>query len=69
MTCREVLARLSLYLDGELPEPLGQTVARHLEQCPSCRAEGISLAKTILMLRAAVPVDPPRDYRSAGKEC
>lgn len=39
--CREVLAELEIYLDGECSHDLEALVRRHLEDCPPCwdRAE------------------------------
>ena len=39
--CREALARLDLYLDGECEAALEATIRRHLDDCPPCvdRAE------------------------------
>jgi mycothiol system anti-sigma-R factor len=34
--CREALARLHLYLDGECEAALENAVRRHLEDCPPC---------------------------------
>ena len=34
--CQEVFARLSEYIDGELPDDLGASLARHIEDCAPC---------------------------------
>ena len=34
--CREALARVHPYLDGELDPALRDTVLRHVEECPPC---------------------------------
>ena len=39
MGCREVLDRLSPFLDDELDPIASDEVSRHLESCPSCAAE------------------------------
>lgn len=38
MECREVLERLSPFLDDELDPVASREVSRHLESCPSCAA-------------------------------
>jgi len=38
MECRDVLDRLSPYLDDELDPVASREVARHLESCPTCAA-------------------------------
>ncbi len=39
--CREILASMRTYLDGECPDDLEEVVVRHLGDCPPCmdRAE------------------------------
>lgn len=39
MDCRQVQELLSAYLDGELPAPQQELVARHLDGCQACRRE------------------------------
>lgn len=39
MDCRQVQELLSAYLDGELPAPQQEMVARHLASCQACRRE------------------------------
>jgi mycothiol system anti-sigma-R factor len=39
MVCREVLDRLSPFLDDELDPVSSREITRHLESCPSCAAE------------------------------
>lgn len=34
--CREVLASLALFLDGECPERMERTIVAHLHDCPPC---------------------------------
>lgn len=36
--CRELLAKLHAYLDGELDAPLCDELRGHLDRCPSCRS-------------------------------
>src|SRR5881396_2634496 len=38
MVCRDVMDRLSPYLDDELDPVASREVSRHLESCPSCAA-------------------------------
>ena len=49
VTCQEVLARLSDYLDGEtLPEPRA-AIEQHLTACAACFAVADTLRKTLLL--------------------
>ena len=36
MNCTEVLQKLELYLDGQLPEAEGEVVREHAEGCAPC---------------------------------
>ena len=47
MDCREMFARLSEYLDGELPGDLCAEFARHFEACVACEAFTRTLRQTI----------------------
>jgi anti-sigma factor RsiW len=63
--CREVVDRLSEFLDGELDRSAAESVALHLEACASCAQFARELAATILALhrlhaRCGRRLDPPR---------
>lgn len=36
MRCDEVFQRLSEFLDGAMPGPLGEELVRHLQECVPC---------------------------------
>ncbi len=59
MECRELFARLSEYLDGELPPGLCDEIHRHLQACTPCEAFAATLRRTIDLCRAlpAAPLD------------
>lgn len=46
MNCRRVSNRLSAYLDAEMTGEEMLAIRRHLDECPSCRAEHQSLRDT-----------------------
>ena len=46
MTCRELFARLSEYVDGELSQEICEEVRRHMEGCDPCVAFARTLRKT-----------------------
>ncbi len=61
--CRELFARLSEYLDGELDEAFCSEVEAHLEDCPSCRDFLESLRRTVGLL-GRLPAEPvPEEVR------
>jgi anti-sigma factor RsiW len=39
MNCKQVLARLHAYVDGEIPAGLMRGIEEHLDVCPSCRGQ------------------------------
>jgi anti-sigma factor RsiW len=62
MTCAEVAARLTDYLDGALPARERIRLEAHLEACADCRAHVAQFAQTLNALAAlraddAVPDD------------
>lgn len=50
--CRELLGRLSDYLDGELEATLCAELEAHLARCPDCRVMVDTTRKTITLYRA-----------------
>jgi mycothiol system anti-sigma-R factor len=76
MECREVLDRLTPFLDNELDPVASREVSRHLESCPTCAAafarqkqlsetmrHGLEYQRAPELLRARVL----RDVRAAGR--
>jgi anti-sigma factor (TIGR02949 family) len=56
--CHEVFARLSEYLDGELPEEVRAAMARHIEDCAPC----VEFVETLRKSR-----DLCRDFEASEK--
>lgn len=57
--CREVLERLSLYLDGELPEAEVVRVENHLRGCDRCARFGGAFGEVVAGLRRRLgPAEP-----------
>ncbi len=65
MTHAKLLARLSDYLDGELPLSERARVDRHLDGCERCRRELRELRETVALLRRLPEPDPPADFADA----
>jgi anti-sigma factor RsiW len=61
--CRELFARLSEYLDGELTEATCAGVEAHLGDCPPCQAFLESLRRTVRLVESADPVTMPDEIR------
>ncbi len=61
LPCREVMARLSEFIDRELgPEMMGK-IHEHLEVCAACRRFVESLERTSRMLRLDPSLPMPED--------
>ena len=56
--CEKIREKLSAFIDHELPHSERNLIEKHLQQCPSCRQEEISLRK-IYDLLDSVPVERP----------
>ena len=63
MTCKEVIRKLSEYLDGELDPVLAEQLNRHLEHCEDCGLVVDTTRKTIEMYCNAEPAPLPDDVR------
>lgn len=50
--CRETLASLNAYADGDLAADLCHTLETHLAGCPDCRIVLDTLTRTITLYRA-----------------
>lgn len=60
--CRELVAQLNDYLDGELPPELCAELDAHLAGCPDCQVVLDTLGKTVQIVRTlelAPPELPP----------
>jgi anti-sigma factor RsiW len=66
--CREVLAELSDYLDGDLPAARVAALQAHLSRCARCARFGGSVAGVLTALRAGVaqPATGERASDAAG---
>lgn len=74
LRCRQMLARLSDYLDGELPPSLCERLERHLDDCPPCVVFVATLKKTIGSVKAVgrsgrVPASARRSLSEALRAC
>lgn len=70
MECREIFARLSEYLDGELPPDVCEQMAAHIGDCPPCVEFVESLKKTVGLCKGmkvgveAAPRALPEDLKA-----
>jgi anti-sigma factor (TIGR02949 family) len=64
LRCSDVLARLSDYLDGDLPPPDAERLREHLRGCAECERFGGAMAELVRSLRRELADSddgPPRD--------
>ena len=68
MTCRELFARLSEYVDGELSQETCEEIRHHMEGCEPCVAFAKTLKKTAEMCRRLpskpIPSEVAADLRA-----
>lgn len=63
MECKELFARLSEYLDGELTAELCQELQQHLEGCAPCKAFARTLRQTVDLCRQLPSRPLPEDVK------
>lgn len=57
--CRELLAQLNDYIDGEFPADLCAELEQHLADCSDCRVVLDTLSQTVRILRQLDAAPPP----------
>lgn len=62
MTCKEVCALLSDYVDGELNSDTREDLDAHLQSCEPCAHELTQLKKSLTILKRLREKDAPHDY-------
>jgi anti-sigma factor RsiW len=67
-TCKEVLANISGYLDGELDTTACDAIERHCMACPSCAGLVSGLRETVGLCRQAATVPLPDAVRQRARE-
>ncbi len=61
MKCKDILEKLSEYLDGELDPKLCQDLERHMEDCHPCLVFVNTLKKTITLYKFASSEPLPKE--------
>lgn len=61
--CREVFARLSEYLDGEIDPAVCAGFEAHMDDCPPCQAFLESLRRTVDLTRSLPDRELPEELR------
>lgn len=58
-TCRELIAQLSDFLDGELDDALCAKIKQHLAECPYCHTVADTVQTMLALYRGAPSTVPP----------
>jgi len=61
MRCRQVVDKISEYIDGELDPELVREVERHMEHCEDCRIVVDTTRKTVEIFCHTDPAPLPHD--------
>jgi anti-sigma factor RsiW len=61
--CRDLLTKLSDYIDGELEKALCAEIEQHMADCLDCQAVVNTLDKTIELFRTTGRTQVPRDVQ------
>jgi anti-sigma factor (TIGR02949 family) len=67
-SCREILAGISAYLDGELGTAACDEIERHCQDCPSCASVVQGLRETVGLCREAGLVSLPEALRQRARD-
>ncbi|MGH9748768.1 MAG: anti-sigma factor family protein [Candidatus Polarisedimenticolia bacterium] len=59
LTCKEVLAEIDRYLDGEAAAPLRRDLEAHLKDCRPCEVVVDSTRKTVTLVTASRSFELP----------
>ncbi len=68
LECQEVFARLSEYINGELPEDLCAFLSKHIDDCAPCKEFVESLHKAKALCRGFQPGEKPGALDTAVRE-
>ncbi len=65
--CRDLLERLSLYIDGDLKGPQRRALMAHLRRCPCCGELAESLKRTVELCHEAGKTRLPAKVRARAR--
>lgn len=68
LSCREIFALLSQYLDRELSPELCDCLQKHIEDCPPCVEFLESLKKTVRLCQDLEPTHQPTPLPAALRQ-
>jgi anti-sigma factor RsiW len=63
MKCKEILAALSDFVDGDLDPELRRTLQKHLADCNPCQLVVDNVRHTITLYKSGRPLELPAELR------
>jgi anti-sigma factor RsiW len=63
MKCKDLLAQLSNYVDGEIDPKICQELEKHLAGCNPCKVVLDTLKRTVTLYKGDVPYELPLEVR------
>jgi anti-sigma factor RsiW len=63
MKCKEILAALSDFVDGDLDPELYRTLQKHLADCNPCQLVIDNVRQTITVYKSGRPLELPAEVR------
>ncbi|MFC1852928.1 anti-sigma factor family protein [candidate division CSSED10-310 bacterium] len=63
MNCKEIMKKISEYVDGELNEQDCQSIKEHINNCPACQTFIQSFSNTIELCKDLLKADIPPETR------
>ncbi|MBN2382943.1 zf-HC2 domain-containing protein [bacterium] len=64
MKCKEIVRKISEYIDGELGSSECESIREHIENCPTCRSFFSSFTRNIELCRELLKVEMPEEIKS-----
>jgi anti-sigma factor RsiW len=68
VNCKEILAGISAYLDGDLDATACEAIERHCQNCPQCAEVVQGLRETVGLCRQAASVPLPESVRQRARD-
>lgn len=66
--CRDILAGISAYLDGDLDGSACDAIERHCQNCPRCATLVRGLRETVGLCRQAASAPLPESVRQRARD-
>ena len=68
MNCKDIIEKISEYIDEELDTCMCEEIKEHIDNCPSCDSFFKSFTNNIELCKYLLKVDVPEDTRTRLRE-